>query len=132
MSRSAAWSYDALGQFYRTNHKHDRAYAVPYKPRPDRIANPGPLLGSLRACRETVTRAMADVKPFGTIYYGLGMVVAAIDALALLLTRQPHYFSLPGSTMPQGQAKSEAEKMEQERSATHDLQPRSFAENRDE
>jgi hypothetical protein len=46
-----------------------------YHKRPDRIANPGPLLGRLRICRDEVVRASGAVKPFGVTYHGLSMVV---------------------------------------------------------
>lgn len=81
-----------------------------YHKRPDRIANPGPLLSSLRTCRDAVTRSCSEVKPFGTIYHGLGMVVAAIDALALLLTHQRYYFAASGSVMTEGEKEANAQK----------------------
>jgi hypothetical protein len=50
--------------------------------RTDEIADPGPLLGRLRACRDEIVRTTIGVKPFGVVYHALSMVVAAIDSLA--------------------------------------------------
>jgi hypothetical protein len=63
-----------------------------YRKLPDKIANPGPLLGVMRSCRQAMIEASNHVKPGGTTYHGLHMVVAAIDALAGLLIRRPDYF----------------------------------------
>jgi hypothetical protein len=67
-----------------------------YHKRPDKLANPGPLLGVMRTCRQAMTDASATVKPMGTIYHGLSMVVSAIDALATLLTgcRTDYFWSV--------------------------------------
>jgi hypothetical protein len=64
-----------------------------YRKLPDKIGNPGPLLGAMRTCREAMLAESDRVKPMGTFYHGLHMVVAAIDALASLLNlRRTDYF----------------------------------------
>jgi hypothetical protein len=64
-----------------------------YHKLPDKIDNPGPLLGVMRACREAMLAEANRVKPMGTFYHGIHMVVAAIDALASLLNlRRTDYF----------------------------------------
>jgi hypothetical protein len=60
--------------------------------RPDTIDNPGPLLAIMRTCRKAMISASTAVKPTGTTYLGLGAAVAAIDALAKLLTGRQDYF----------------------------------------
>lgn len=67
-----------------------------YRKLPDKIDNAGPLLGAMRACRDAMIRASPTVKPLGTTYHGLGMVVSAIDALATLLTGSQEYFWADG------------------------------------
>jgi hypothetical protein len=86
-----------------------------YRKQPDKINNPGQLLSTLRTCREAMTRASADVKPFGTIYHGLAMVIGAIDALAVFLTHQRDYFAASGSTMPDGEGEIDAQKFAREK-----------------
>ena len=57
------------------------------------------LLSALGACRTAVIREMAKMKAGGPLYYSGSTVVAAIDALALMLTGERDYFSLtPHST----------------------------------
>jgi hypothetical protein len=64
-----------------------------YHKLPDKIDNPGPLLAAMRTCREAMLAESNRVKPMGTFYHGLHMVVAAIDALASLLNvRRADYF----------------------------------------
>jgi hypothetical protein len=52
------------------------------------------LLAALGTCRDAVIREMARMKVAGPLYYSGSMVVAAIDALALMLTGERDYFSL--------------------------------------
>jgi hypothetical protein len=85
-----------------------------HRNRPDRLDNPGPLLGRLRSIREELIKALTAVKPFGAIYHGLSMVIAAIDALAVLLTGERDYFTGLGSTASKGQQAAEATKRESE------------------
>lgn len=68
-----------------------------YRKLPDKIRDPGPILGAMRHCRRAMIDAQGAVKPLGTIYHGLGMVVSAIDALAMLLLGREGYFSEMGS-----------------------------------
>lgn len=63
-----------------------------YHKRPDKIRDPGPILGAMRLCRRAMIDAQRTVKPFGTMYHGVGMVVSAIDALAMLLLGREGYF----------------------------------------
>ena len=55
------------------------------------------LLDAMGRCRKVVLDAQDSVKPFGVMFHGCGMVTAAIDALAYLVSGQPHYYSLSGS-----------------------------------
>jgi hypothetical protein len=68
-----------------------------YRKLPDRISDPGPLLGAMRSCRKAMIDASTRVKPMGTIFHGLNMVVSAIDALATLLIGRQDYFWAQGS-----------------------------------
>jgi hypothetical protein len=86
-----------------------------YRKRADRLDNPGPLLGKLRAVREELLKTCSTVKPFGTIYHGLSMVVTAIDSLAVLLTSDKDYFMALGSAAGDGQLEAEAEKLRREK-----------------
>ena len=52
------------------------------------------LLEALGKCRGVVTQEMATMKAAGPLYYSAATVVAAIDALALMLTGQRDYFAL--------------------------------------
>ena len=63
-----------------------------YRKLPDRISNSGPLLAVMRTCRKAMIDASTRVKPMGTVYHGLNMVVSAIDALATLLIGRHEYF----------------------------------------
>ena len=89
-----------------------------YRKRRDTIANPGPLLATMRASREALCRASADVKPFGAVYHGLSMVISAIDALAVLLTGERDYFAIMGTGAPDGEKQSGADKLARERGET--------------
>jgi hypothetical protein len=61
--------------------------------RSDTVSRPA-LLDALGQCREVITREMATMKVPGPLYYSASAVVAAIDALALMLTGQRDYFQL--------------------------------------
>jgi hypothetical protein len=61
--------------------------------RSDTISRPA-LLEALGTFRPVVTREMATMKAAGPLYYSGATVVAAIDALALMLTGQRDYFAL--------------------------------------
>jgi hypothetical protein len=89
---------------------------VVYHKRPDKLDNPGPLLGVMRTCRQAMTETSAQVKPMGTVYHGLSMVVWAIDALAGLLTGgRNDYFWSTGSGATQGEIARGAADREVER-----------------
>jgi hypothetical protein len=83
----------------RTDKEHltDRL-AVVHRKKPDRINDPGPLLRAMLPCRKAMIDAMISVKPMGTAYHALSMVVSAIDALATLLIGREGYFWATGST----------------------------------
>jgi hypothetical protein len=87
-----------------------------YHKLPDKIANPGPLLGSLRACRRAMIEASTHVKPMGTMYHGLSMVITAIDALAALLIGRETYFWDKGSS-PASESIRERDRTEREAEA---------------
>ncbi len=78
---------------------------------PDRLENPGPVIGEMRRCRDVAVRAASAVKSHGVIYHALQMVVVAIDGAAHVITGQPYYFS-EGGTGP-----SESERTRTERQA---------------
>jgi hypothetical protein len=71
---------------------------------PDRLENPGPVIGEMRRCRDVAIRAASSVKSHGVLYHALQMVVVAIDGAA-------YYFS-EGGTGP-----SESERARTERQA---------------
>jgi hypothetical protein len=76
--------------------------------RPDTIDNPGPLLAIMRTCRQAMISASTAVRPTGTAYQGLGAAVAAIDALAALLTGRQDYFWAVGGGATEAQRKQMA------------------------
>ena len=61
----------------------------------DRVA----LLVALGTCRGAVIREMTRMKVGGPLYYSGSTVVAAIDALALMLTGERDYFALKGHSI---------------------------------
>ena len=83
---------------------------------PDKISNPGPPFGIMRTCRQVMISASTEVKPGGTVYHGLQMVVAAIDSLATLMIRRPDYFWDKGSS-PSSDASRERQRIEREAEA---------------
>ena len=64
-----------------------------YRKKPDRLENPGPLIGEMRRCREAAVRAASAAMSHGVIYRALQMVVVAIDGAAHVITGQPYCFS---------------------------------------
>ena len=76
--------------------------------RPDTIDNPGPLLAIMRTCRKAMISASTAVKPTGATYLSLGAAVAAIDALAALLTGRQDYFWAVGGGATEAQRKQMA------------------------
>ena len=66
--------------------------AVVYRKYPDRLENPGPVIGEMRRCRDVAIRAASSVKSHGVIYYALQIVVVAIDGAAHVITGHPYYF----------------------------------------
>ncbi|WP_018266544.1 hypothetical protein [Methylosinus sp. LW4] len=63
--------------------------------RSDAFVDKPRLLEELRACREAVIREQTRMRVGGPLYYAGETVIAAIDALALMLTGQHFYFSTP-------------------------------------
>jgi hypothetical protein len=62
--------------------------------RSDSFVDRTALLASLGTCRGVVIHEMTRMKPAGPLYYSGSTVLAAIDALALMLTGQRDYFAL--------------------------------------
>ena len=62
--------------------------------RADSLIDRPALLMALGTCRRAVIHEMTRMKVAGPLYYSGSTVVAAIDALALMLTGERHYFSL--------------------------------------
>lgn len=53
---------------------------------------------------------LSKVRIGGPVYHGASMVVAAIDAMATLLTGDPQHFWARGSTMTDQERQAEAER----------------------
>ena len=68
--------------------------------RTEQLRDAPSLLDAMGRCRKAVLAAQDSVKPFGVVFHGCGMVTSAIDALAYLITGQPHYYSVAGSVAP--------------------------------
>ena len=83
-----------------------------YHKLPENITNPGPVLDVLRTCRKAMLEEGLKVKPMGTAYHGLHMVVAAIDAFAMLMIRRPDYFL--GTGAEKSDASRDRERIEHE------------------
>jgi hypothetical protein len=64
--------------------------------RSDRLVDRPKLLAALGECRLAVIHAMTKMRVTGPLYYSASTVLAAIDALALMLTGQRSYFDLRG------------------------------------
>jgi hypothetical protein len=62
--------------------------------RSDSLVDRPALLAALGSCRSAVIAEMTRMKAAGPLYYSGSTVVAAIDALALMLTGERDYFSL--------------------------------------
>ncbi len=58
------------------------------------IQNVPELLKALADMRDRLTRTSIDVRPYGTAYHAVHMVIRAIDALATFVTGQRAYFSV--------------------------------------
>ncbi len=58
------------------------------------IQNVPELLKALADMRDRLTRTSIDVRPYGTAYHAVHMVIRAIDALATFVTGQRDYFSV--------------------------------------
>ena len=50
--------------------------------------------------RDRLIDASSGVRPFGTADYAMHLVTKAIDTLAFLITGQPHFYAIGGSTAP--------------------------------
>jgi hypothetical protein len=79
------------------NSNEHEGSAVVYRKKPDRLENPGALIGEIRRCREAAVRAASAARARGVIYRALQMVVVAIDEAAHVITGQPYYFSECGT-----------------------------------
>lgn len=66
--------------------------------RSDAFVDKPRLLEELRACREAIIREQTRMQVGGPLYYSAQAVVAAIDALALMLTGNGRYFWEPMRT----------------------------------
>ena len=77
--------------------------------------DPAAAVRALRACRDAMIEVCRCVKPMGPVYHGASMVIAAIDALATLLTGQRYYFSAHGSTAGAARRQQTEEMQAQER-----------------
>ena len=73
--------------------------------RSDALVDRPALLAALGTCRGAVIREMTKMKPAGPLYYSGCTVVAAIDALALMLTGERDYFAIKAHSV--GGAKTE-------------------------
>ena len=62
--------------------------------RADSLVDRPALLAALGTCRGAVIHEMTRMKAAGPLYYSGSTVLAAIDALALMLTGERDYFSL--------------------------------------
>jgi succinyl-CoA synthetase beta subunit len=67
--------------------------------------------------RKAMTDASITVRPMGVMYHGLGMVVAAIDALAALLVGRPVYFWAAGGGATEGERNQHRRDLESEAGA---------------
>jgi O-glycosyl hydrolase len=86
-----------------------------YRKLPDNLPSPGPFVGELRKCRDAVTRASATVKPFGTVYQALNLIIVAIDGAAQVITGRRDYFYGHGSSATEGQLQARARERAWER-----------------
>jgi hypothetical protein len=66
----------------------------------DDSVNQAALLAALRDCRHAIVREMPNMKPMGPLYHFASGVMAAIDALAMFITRDPTFFHDKGTTSP--------------------------------
>jgi len=82
---------------------------------PEELPSPGPFIGELRKCRDAVTRASATVKPFGTVYEALHLIIVAIDGAAHVIIGRQDYFYGKGSSATEGQLQGRARERAWER-----------------
>ena len=64
----------------------------------DDAVNRGAILAALGDCRAALVREMPTMKPMGPLYHFASGVLAAIDALAMFITRDPTFFHDKGTT----------------------------------
>ena len=69
-----------------------------YRRKPDDLPDTRPVLDAMGRCRKALLTESDKVRPFGLTYKALGTVMAAIDALATLLTGRDDFYSAGGST----------------------------------
>jgi hypothetical protein len=82
---------------------------------PDKLDRPGPFIGELRKCRDSVIRASSTVKPFGTVYQTLRLIIVAIDGAAQVITGRWDYFYAHGSSATEGELQTRARERAWER-----------------
>ena len=68
-----------------------------YRKKPDRLENPGALIGEMRRCREAAVRAASAAMSHGVIYHALQMVVVGDRRSGSRHHRGPYYFSEGGT-----------------------------------
>jgi hypothetical protein len=66
--------------------------------RGDHLVNRETLLREIGVCRAAIVSHMPSMKAMGPLYSVASGVIAAIDALATVLTGHPHYFHEKGTT----------------------------------
>lgn len=66
----------------------------------DEAVNRRVILAALGECRAALVREMPTMKPMGPLYSITSGVLAAIDALATFITRDPTFFHDKGTTRP--------------------------------
>lgn len=68
--------------------------------RGDTIPRAPELLEGMADCRRQLIDASSGVRPFGTAYHAISLVVTAIDTLAFFITGVQHYYAIGGSVGP--------------------------------
>ncbi len=64
----------------------------------DETVNRAALLAALGDCRHAIIWEMPNMKPMGPLYHFAPGMMAAIDALAMFITRDPTFFHDKGTT----------------------------------
>jgi hypothetical protein len=72
--------------------------------------DPSRVLRGLRACRDVMIETSSSVRVGGPVYHAAAMVVAAIDAMAVLLSGQRYYFSAVGGGTTESERQAIAER----------------------